>query len=52
MNFWNVFVACLTGAGAMALALAVVGLVGWGLVYGGGFLFVWAADAFENRGRR
>jgi len=52
MNFWQIFVACLTGAGAMTAALAVIGLAGWGLVYGGGFLFAWIADAFENRGRR
>lgn len=52
MNFWEIFIACLTGAGAMTLAIAVVGLTGWGLLNLGGFLFAWLADTFENRGRR
>jgi len=52
MSFWSIFLACLTGAGAMSLAMAVVVLVWWGLLYGGGFLFAWIADTFENRGRR
>lgn len=51
-RFWDLFIACLTGAGAMFLAIAVIGLVAWGLFNIGGLLVAWAADAFENRSRR
>jgi len=50
-TFWEIFLACLTGAGAMTLAIGVIALAVWSLVNVGGFLGAWIADAFENRGR-
>ena len=33
MSFWNVFLYCLTGAGAMTLALAVIAGIGAAVIF-------------------